>query len=373
MSLRVVHIIPNLKKGGAERLCLDICNELHKNQDIELLLINFHVDNAYSFLTENLNRKVVSSFVIPSIIGKTICNTTDLKKIIEEFNPDVIHAHLFESIIVLSEVDYTHAHYVFHFHDNMPQFANFSWRTLLKKRLITNLFEKKKIESSFKKKSVTYLGISKDTIAYMNKVLPHNSKIVWLNNAIDLKRFSNTKKQQVEIPELTIVGSLVTKKGQDLAIDTIYELKKRGLVVRLNILGDGINKLNLKEQSIQLGVSENVVFHGNVDYPETFFARTLVYLHTAIYEPFGLVLVEAMACGLPVVCTDGKGNRDLIKDGETGFMVWERDASQLADKIQLLLENDDLRMEMGEKAKAFSQQFGIEEYCTKLIQIYQEN
>ena len=96
-----------------------------------------------------------------------------------------------------------------------------------------------------------------------------------------------------------------------------------------------------------------------------------LYLHTANYEPFGLVLIEAMACGLPVICTDGKGNRDLIKEGVNGFMVWERDPVMLADKIELLLRNDTLRIEMGKKAHAFAQDFGIKKYVDSLVNLYE--
>ena len=95
-----------------------------------------------------------------------------------------------------------------------------------------------------------------------------------------------------------------------------------------------------------------------------------LYIHSAITEGFGLTLIEAMSCGLPVVCTDGKGNRDLIQEGENGFMVGERDPKLLADKIELLLKNDNLRLEMGEKARKFAQGFGIEKYVESLLLLY---
>jgi glycosyltransferase involved in cell wall biosynthesis len=126
----------------------------------------------------------------------------------------------------------------------------------------------------------------------------------------------------------------------------------------------------LQSQIEQLHLQDAVTLHGNVEFPEEFLKKSSLYLHTATYEPFGLVLIEAMACGLPVVCTDGKGNRDLIHEGENGFMVWERDPKLLADKIELLLKNETLRKEMGEKARVFAQEFGMENYVKELLSIY---
>ena len=114
-----------------------------------------------------------------------------------------------------------------------------------------------------------------------------------------------------------------------------------------------------------------MVLHGNVDLIEKFLQKSKVYLHTAKHEPFGLVLIEAMACGLPVVCSDGKGNRDLIQEGENGFMVLERDPEMLADKIELLLKNDTVRIEMGKKAHAFAQDFGMKKYVDSLVNLYE--
>ena len=190
-----------------------------------------------------------------------------------------------------------------------------------------------------------------------------------MHNAIDLVRFQPLEKQ-IKSNEITIIGSLVDKKGQQLAIDCVAELKNRGVELHLNILGDGVNRKALQNQIDQLRLQNFVTIHGNVEFPEQFLQRSSIYLHTAIYEPFGLVLIEAMACGLPVVCTDGKGNRDLIHESENGFMVWERDSKLLADKIELLLKNETLREEMGEKAREFAQEFGMEKYGSELLSIY---
>jgi glycosyltransferase involved in cell wall biosynthesis len=368
--MRIIHLIPSLNKGGAERLVIDICNQLNKLKNIEAKLITFRSDNAYLFLTNKQNWEVVPTKVIPSFSGKSIIDVQQLQEYIDAFQPDIIHSHLFETEMVLAHISLPEkTKRIVHFHDNMHQLRNFQWKTLFDKTYITDFFEKRIVLKSYSQ-NTTAICISKDAKQFADNVLPIYVSKKLMHNAIDLDRFQPAEKQ-IKKNDITIIGSLVDKKGQQLAIDCIAELKNRGVEIHLNILGDGVNRKALQNQINQLSIHNSVTLHGNVKYPEQFLQSSSIYLHTAIYEPFGLVLIEAMASGLPVVCTDGKGNRDLIHEGENGFMVWERDPKLLADKIELLLKNETLRKEMGEKARKFAQNFGIDKYVNRLIEIYE--
>jgi glycosyltransferase involved in cell wall biosynthesis len=367
--MKILHIISNLKKGGAQRLVIDIVNNIQPISNIKVQLISFNDENDYKFLTELINYKVIPSEVIPSLTGKSIIEVKELQEYIDEYEPDIIHSHLFKSEMVLAHISLsTKTKRVIHFHDNMHQFRDFQLKTLFNKPYLTDFFEKQIVLRSYLENTVA-LCISMDTEQFAIKVLPARIVKKSFHNAIDLNRFHPSKKQ-LKTKEICIIGSLTDKKGQELAINCIAELNSRGIDIHLNILGDGPNKSLLQNQIVELSLQKFVTIHGNVDYPEVFLQNSLIYLHTAIYEPFGLVLIEAMACGLPVICTDGKGNRDLIREGENGFMIWERNPKLLADKIELLLKNDLLRVKMGERARKFAQSFGIEKYADELIRIY---
>jgi len=368
-KMKIVHLIPELKKGGAERLALNIVNGMQTLSNIDVQLITFRSENDYQFLTKSINWIVIPSKVVPSFFGKSIIEVQRLQDYIDTFQPDVIHSHLFETEFILAHILLpTKTSRIVHFHDNMHQFRNFQLKMFLNKTCLTDFFEKRIILKSYPK-NTTAICISKDTKQFADKSLPRRISIKLLHNAIDLVRFQPDEKQ-LKTNEITIIGSLVDKKGQQLAIDCIAELKTREVELHLNILGDGVNLKSLQKQINQLSLQNSATLHGNVEYPEQFLRRSSIYLHTSYYEPFGLVLIEAMACGLPVVCTDGKGNRDLIHESENGFMIWERDPKLLADKIELLLKNEDLRMEMGEKARKFAQGFGMENYVDHLLSIY---
>ena len=368
--MKVLHISPELIKGGAERLLLDICVELTKRADFEVMVVALRAKNAYPFLTEQITWKVVPSKVIPSITGKSIVDVAELQRTIDEFKPDIIHSHLFESEMALSEIHFGNAAYFVHFHDNMRQFKNVTWRDVFKKSRVTDLFEKHLLLKQYKKRHTEFITVSTDTDAFVKSVIPASFKVHLLFNAIDVGRFSSNKERNPS-NRLTIVGSLVEKKGQDLAIQTIHYLKNKGIEVHLDVLGDGIRMEELVKLSNELQVNDLVKFHGNVNHPEHFFENSFAYLHTASYEPFGLVLLEAMASGLPVICSDGKGNRDIIVEGKNGFLVTERSPKLLAAKIELLLNDNEMRTTMGKFAQSYVQSFGISAYVDRLITCYQ--
>jgi glycosyltransferase involved in cell wall biosynthesis len=367
--MKILHVIPSLNKGGAERICLDICLEL-KNQGHDVKLVTLHDTNSYTFLTKELDYSTIKTQLQLSLYKPNKVDVKQLQEVIHSFQPDVIHSHLFEAEINLAFCQISsNTKRIIHFHDNMKQMQKWNWKNLftLDKEKIANYYERHLVLKNLFKNSVA-IGISKDTINYIQQNVS-KLKTHYLLNAIDLKRFKYTE-QPSSSNNLVMIGSLVQKKGQELAIKTVAELMKRGVDVQLFLLGDGQQRKELEMMSETLKVADNVLFEGLVDFPENYLINAKIYIHTASYEPFGLVLIEAMACGLPVVCTDGKGNRDIIIEGENGFLVWERNAQLLADKVQFLLENEETRFKMSKKAKEFAQQFGMKTYIEKLIAIY---
>ncbi len=367
--MKILHVIPNLRKGGAERLALNIVTELLSIPTIEAQLITFRPENDYPFLSNSIHWKVIPSRVIPSLSGKTFVDVEQLQEYIHLFQPDVIHSHLFESEMVLTHISLPlKTKRIVHFHDNMHQFRNVRFNTVFKKSYLTDFFEKRLVLKAYPE-NTTAIAISTNTKVYCKRNLPKNMGVVLLHNAIDLTVFE--KKEPVfSSNEITLIGSLVENKGHLLAIHTIKELKNRGIILKLNLLGEGVERGMLENTVKKLGLEQEVVFHGNIDSPEFFLQRSFCYLLTSKSEAFGLTIIEAMACGLPVVCTDGKGNRDLIQEGENGFMIWERDSKLLAEKIELLFKNPELRMAMGKKARKFAENFGMNQYVEKLLEIY---
>jgi glycosyltransferase involved in cell wall biosynthesis len=122
----------------------------------------------------------------------------------------------------------------------------------------------------------------------------------------------------------------------------------------------------------RLGLENRIALHGNVDRVEEWLWRSHLYLHTACYEPFGLVLLEAMAAGLPCVVLDGKGNRDLIEQGQNGYMVDEQDPSEFAVHIQALASSPETYGAMSAYARDYARAFDIGRAANRFVAFYRQ-
>lgn len=371
IKFRILLIIPRLCKGGAERLCLDICNQLQKREGVQVRLITFSDENNYPSLTKDIDWQVVPSSVQLSVFHKNVLNIDALQKAIEDFAPDVIHTHLFEAEIVSRSCNYPQAKWFSHCHDNMRQFRNFGIKTLFNKQLLTNFFEKRYLFSRYKANGGnTFIAVSHDTERYFRETT-RQYNVQFLPNAIDYEKFhcDNDRRPNTKL-RLVNVGSYQAKKNQSFLVEVAKKLHERHIDFELNLLGDGEKFGEVASLVKNNCLEANVMQRGNVENVAEYLWQSDIYVHSAYYEPFGLVLVEAMAAGLPVVTLDGRGNRDLIVQGKNGYMVYEQDAEQFADRILEIWNNKLKYQGMSVFAQEFARQYDIKPYVDRLLELY---
>ncbi len=146
---------------------------------------------------------------------------------------------------------------------------------------------------------------------------------------------------------LITVGRLVARKAVGHLVALMEAFRDES--VRLLIIGSGPQEQALKLETARRQLSNRILFLGYVAEEEK--ARLLrmsdVYVSTSQHEGFGLVFLEAMACGLPVVCYDHGGQTDFLRDGETGFVVKLNDLALFTQRVAHLLRNPQLRRTMG--------------------------
>jgi len=371
--MKVLHIINELKKGGAGRLCLDIVRYSNALEGVEAKLITFNKTNDFSVEYPDINPVVIDAFVKLSVTKLNKTYIQELQGFLDEFQPEIIHTHLFEAEIVSRSIYYPNAKWFSHCHDNMVQFRNLGVKTLFSKQALTNFYEKRFLFQRYVINGGNhFIAISRDAQAYFSKTAkPYSVKL--LHNAIDNKKFSNPDLKQLpgNVLRLINIGSFVEKKNQIFLLDVGVALKKLSIPFELHLVGDGDKRTVLESRAKTLRIEKQVVFHGSVDHVEKLLWQSDIYVHSATYEPLGLVLLEAMAAGLPVITLDGKGNRDLIVQGKNGFMLMEKDAEKFADKIVELWENKSLYREMVAFAQEFAKGYDIKEYIRRLILLYQ--
>jgi len=371
--MRVLHIIPYLIKGGAERLCLDMVRCMGKHKNIEVRLAVLNDNNEFKAEYSDVEYVILNDSIVPSVFGEWQVDVKSLDKLITDFNPDIIHSHLFEADFLAHYKANPKITYFTHFHDDMHQLKNFAWKDVLSKKRLTELYEKQFMIKQYKKVNNHFIAISEHTDEYLRKVLPESLKknIHFLSNAIDTSLFMNDR---VRIPEgllrLINIASFVEKKNHKFLVDVAVELKQRAIAFELTLIGDGALKNDVREYAKKNGCAEQIKFLGNLDNVNKLLAEADIYVHSATYEPFGLVLVEAMAAGLPVVCLDGGGNRDIIEQGKNGYILKEQNSKLFADDILKIYASKQLYANMSTYARISVKKYDINNYTDKLIELY---
>ena len=373
--MRILHIIPNLRKGGAERIAMDMCAELATRQGVEVKLVYINNLAQYDTSEAKYDLQCMPSSVQLSLTKPATYNIAALDALIKTWQPDVIHSHLFEAEIVSRSITYPQAKWFSHCHDNMHELEAFTLATLGSKKRITEYYERIYLLKRYRANGGNkFIAISKDAQQYFERVLPKDlNHVTHIPNAINSKRFTKPDgytKQASNTLQLVTVGSLVDKKNQALLIDVVEEMVRRGANVHLHILGDGPNRQKLQRKVDALKLSNHITLHGNVAKVEEYLWSSDIYVHGAYYEPFGLVLVEAMAAGLPVISLDGRGNRDIISNGENGYILPEQNAKTFADTIEQLASDKPLYNRIQQAGLQTAQQFDIVKYVDSLLALY---
>ena len=374
-KLKILYIINSLGKGGAERLLIDTCRELKNRNEIEYLILSLSPVNDYREDSKELNIEYCNATVNLSILRKSKIQLEEFDKIINTFKPDIIHSHLYIAEIVSRERNYNNITYVTHLHGYEEQFENFSINTILSKRKFINWYEKQRLIKKYKNCNNYFIAISSYVENCFYKSMPSafSDKIVLLHNAIDFKRFHNDNKKSLnnnDCTNLINTGSFSEKKNQQFLLSVFKVIKEKGIDLQLTLLGNGDEFEKIQKLAGKIDFDKQIIMPGNVINVEDYLFLNHIYVHSAIYEPFGLVLLEAMAAGLPVVSLDGKGNRDIIKNGYNGFMIEKPDANLFAEKIIELISNTELYSTMSENAVKFAADYDIKKYVDKLIKYY---
>lgn len=364
--MKILHIIPNLKRGGAERICIDICNE-QVNQGHQAIIVTFEEGNDYKELSNHIH--FIPAYFSPSLIGKNKLEIKELEYFVNKFQPDIIHSHLYAADLIAFQIKTeSTVKFISHLHSKRKELDSSFKPEGIKTRLIQN-WEKKMYLRLLQKKQVTSIAISKDVYEYAIKDLKQeNNRCVLLENCISFNIFKSKSKQLSKPVNLISVGSFNSNKSQDFLIDCLNYLPQNDF--KLTFIGTGPKLEKCKNLVREKGLSTSVEFLGQQNNPEIYLRNSHIFVHAAKSEAFGLALLEAMAAGLPVITTDGRGNRDIINEGKNGFMVWDRNPEKFTHKIINLVTSPNKYEEMSKYAIDYAEKFDVQPYCKKLISIY---
>jgi glycosyltransferase involved in cell wall biosynthesis len=152
-------------------------------------------------------------------------------------------------------------------------------------------------------------------------------------------------------PHIGALGRLHEEKGFDLLLDAAAKLRDAGRAFRLSIAGEGPAAADLKARSERLGLADRVDFPGWVAPPDRLLAKLDLFVCSSRTESFGLVVVEAMAAGAPVIATDIEGPRDILSHGLYGRLVAPQSPDALARAMAAALDDPQGSLAMAKRAQ----------------------
>jgi len=181
--------------------------------------------------------------------------------------------------------------------------------------------------------------------------------------------FERKSRAQLGVPEgdimLISIGRLIKRKALGDLLLAMSRLEDQRF--RLLIIGEGPEELHLRDLAKRLGLSSQVDFLGAIwgEPKFQYLAASDMFVLPSVHEGFGLVFLEAMYCGLPVIASSSGGQTDFLRDGETGFLVPVGDVDTLAERIQRLARDEGLRKKIGEFNRQYVKRFDIAEVAGK--------
>jgi glycosyltransferase involved in cell wall biosynthesis len=200
----------------------------------------------------------------------------------------------------------------------------------------------------------------------------NEKKVEVVHNGIDLRLFAGAPRRRVE-NSFTIgtVGSLTKRKGHEYLLAAMGTVAAEIPDAKLLIIGDGPERAKLEKLTSDLGLTTNVEFLGFTNEIPEILGRIDIYVHAAIFEPFGIALTEAMAAGKCVIAANAGGVPEIVIDGETGILVPPGNAAELARWIIWAFENEENVHQMGQMGRERAEvHFDLQIIATKYAEIY---
>jgi glycosyltransferase involved in cell wall biosynthesis len=207
-----------------------------------------------------------------------------------------------------------------------------------------------------------------------------NKPIVTVSNGLDLSRYGPAGREEVRQrfgltgPVIMHGGRLSYEKRIEGVIDAMPSVLEKVPDAKLMIVGRGPAMKFLEGRVKALGIEQSVVFTGYVsdeDFPKMFAASDVLAINSPV-ETQSLIVLEAMATGLPVVGADSAAIPDAVVSGENGFLFKPDDSRALADHLINILTDDALRAKLKEGALRTASEHSLEKSADKLLAVYQQ-
>jgi glycosyltransferase involved in cell wall biosynthesis len=329
---RLLYVVGQLGAGGLERQLYLLLKSLDRDRyQPHVVVWNFNPDDTYVSVIDKLGVPLHSFHRSVSQAGKMLA----FRRIVRELSPEVIHSYSFYTNIAVS-------------------WASIGTRIIAVGGLRSNFINDKSscgillgsLCARWPRNQI-FNNIAAANKARRLQSFFSPSKIFVVQNGVDLQEFRNTPLPTNGRARIVGAGSLIPLKCWDRLLIAAASLKRKTLDFQIEIAGDGPLRDSLERHARALGLIDRVKFVGQINDISGFIASSTFLAHTSNTEGSPNVVMEAMACGRPVLATDAGDTRSLVEDGITGFVVRRGDDIELTDRLAKLVQDRDLCRRMG--------------------------
>ncbi len=327
----------NLFKGGGVQECvLALQFELtRRGHDVQI--ITFKPKEFSGNVPEYVRllgrgRDIKSPFNTTAQVSVTV-DTDEVDKLFEKEKYDILHFHEpWVPMLSLQLLTRSKAKNIATFHAKLPD-------TVMSRTI-------EKVITPYTKSQLKYFktltAVSNAASSYVSTLTERNIEIV--PNGIDLKKYIVQKKDSVKANTILYIGRLEKRKGVKFLLKAVKQLQQKHRRVELLIAGDGPDRAMLEKYVREHEISAQ--FLGYVSEAEKFklLSEATVFCSPARYgESFGIVLLEAMACGLPIVSGDNPGYASVLKGSGRLSLVDPREINEFTRKLDLMMTDESIR------------------------------
>jgi len=330
--------------------------------------------NVFRYRSVNLTSKVKYPLPIPLSFR--------VKKVITDFNPDIVHVHhpfllssaaiMYGKKLGIPKILTIHTQYEQYAYYISPIPERVTQEAI--KMIISHLAYKTDCittPSASMKELIEGYGI-KNRI----EVIPNAIHLISFREDDELKRIKIKKKYNLKEDDKIIlfVGRVASEKSIDKIIKALAIIKKRSSgKEKLLIVGNGPAMDELKQLARTLKLEKDVIFAGTVSYEEImhYYKMAYVFTITSTTETFGIVTIEALASGVPVLAVKAPGAVDILTDGLDGMLV-DDDVEKFADALEKIIREPELRGKLSKGALKTSKKYSIDTISERMLNLYRE-
>ena len=355
MKTRVAIVLPYFGRGGAENMVSRLAAHLELNR-VEAEVICIYGEPQNNILEQNVLQHGVPIKYIHKRKGFSLNALKKLNQELSRFKPQIVHTHLSACVYCVPWI-LSHRAVMLHTIHSMP-----SYELVRPKRMIMAMM--------YRTKKAVPVAISHEIQKLTKEFYKCKNSVELIYNPVDINRFASVPKMVHDKYTLVSAGRLSIAKNQMLLLHAFEQILLDNKNVQLFILGDGLLREELEKYVHEKKLEDYVHLEGNVDNVEQYFARADVFVLSSNYEGLPLVILEAMAAGLPIISTNVGGVKDIVTDN--GILVEPNCQEALSKAIMSLADDVKLRLQMGRRSYDNVQQFDSKQIADGYIDLYQK-